>query len=150
MASLSTCHLGLWLGWQILLNLTFSSSSATGKLPSHPVVPPGHRLLTTQRLWQVLPQTLLAIRGHFSRSPTTFGINLLQLMRDNIARKKINAFLGALRQRPPPKWRGQLLCQGRSHIGNKGYRTCCLQFTLHIPRKPQLKSSKSGNHVVTR
>ena len=21
MASLSTCHLGLWLGWQILLNL---------------------------------------------------------------------------------------------------------------------------------
>ena len=26
MASLSTCHLGLWLGWQILLNLVKSSS----------------------------------------------------------------------------------------------------------------------------
>ena len=25
MASLSTCHLGLWLGWQILLNLVKSS-----------------------------------------------------------------------------------------------------------------------------
>ena len=24
MASLSTCHLGLWLGWQILLNLVTS------------------------------------------------------------------------------------------------------------------------------
>ena len=24
MASLSTCHLGLWLGWQILLNLVKS------------------------------------------------------------------------------------------------------------------------------
>ena len=27
MASLSTCHLGLWLGWQILLNLVKSSSA---------------------------------------------------------------------------------------------------------------------------
>ena len=26
MASLSTCHLGLWLGWQILLNLVKSLS----------------------------------------------------------------------------------------------------------------------------
>ena len=26
MASLSTCHLGLWLGWQILLNLVKSTS----------------------------------------------------------------------------------------------------------------------------
>ena len=25
MASLSTCHLGLWLGWQILLNLVISN-----------------------------------------------------------------------------------------------------------------------------
>ena len=25
MASLSTCHLGLWLGWQILLNLVKSA-----------------------------------------------------------------------------------------------------------------------------
>ena len=25
MASLSTCHLGLWLGWQILLNLVKSN-----------------------------------------------------------------------------------------------------------------------------
>ena len=27
MASLSTCHLGLWLGWQILLNLVKSKGS---------------------------------------------------------------------------------------------------------------------------
>ena len=27
MASLSTCHLGLWLGWQILLNLVKSCNS---------------------------------------------------------------------------------------------------------------------------
>ena len=27
MASLSTCHLGLWLGWQILLNLVKSDFS---------------------------------------------------------------------------------------------------------------------------
>ena len=26
MASLSTCHLGLWLGWQILLNLVKTSN----------------------------------------------------------------------------------------------------------------------------
>ena len=28
MASLSTCHLGLWLGWQILLNLVKSLSQS--------------------------------------------------------------------------------------------------------------------------
>ena len=29
MASLSTCHLGLWLGWQILLNLVKNQSTET-------------------------------------------------------------------------------------------------------------------------
>ena len=33
MASLSTCHLGLWLGWQILLNLVKSSSPSLLFLP---------------------------------------------------------------------------------------------------------------------
>ena len=31
MASLSTCHLGLWLGWQILLNLVKFSTSGLNK-----------------------------------------------------------------------------------------------------------------------
>ena len=32
MASLSTCHLGLWLGWQILLNLLGVTISADMKV----------------------------------------------------------------------------------------------------------------------
>ena len=32
MASLSTCHLGLWLGWQILLNLVKRSHRVGPKL----------------------------------------------------------------------------------------------------------------------
>ena len=32
MASLSTCHLGIWLGWQILLNLVKSSSKKKPKI----------------------------------------------------------------------------------------------------------------------
>ena len=31
MASLSTCHLGLWLGWQILLNLVKSCLTSPDK-----------------------------------------------------------------------------------------------------------------------
>ena len=34
MASLSTCHLGLWLGWQILLNLVKSLADALSRLPN--------------------------------------------------------------------------------------------------------------------
>ena len=34
MASLSTCHLGLWLGWQILLNLV---KLAADRLYSHTI-----------------------------------------------------------------------------------------------------------------
>ena len=30
MASLSTCHLGLWLGWQILLNLVKHEGTDAG------------------------------------------------------------------------------------------------------------------------
>ena len=36
MASLSTCHLGLWLGWQILLNLVKSSWSSSPSSTSSP------------------------------------------------------------------------------------------------------------------
>ncbi|KAI0238436.1 hypothetical protein LSAT2_010849 [Lamellibrachia satsuma] len=37
MASLSTCHLGLWLGWQILLNLESSDSDTESDSEAIPV-----------------------------------------------------------------------------------------------------------------
>ena len=48
MASLSTCHLGLWLGWQILLNLVKSRAAEKKNLP---------RLMKKARSEQLLLQT---------------------------------------------------------------------------------------------
>ena len=42
MASLSTCHLGLWLGWQILLNLKSDEIKCPGGGGCDNIINPGH------------------------------------------------------------------------------------------------------------
>ena len=61
MASLSTCHLGLWLGWQILLNLVkYDVAEVPMKVADVSI----YISLQTRIRGSILHKTKLRDRGH--------------------------------------------------------------------------------------
>ena len=93
MASLSTCHLGLWLGWQILLNLVKPSSQQE---------PPLHKVYSYESAdWDKLKDDIDKLnREYYDMDPnsqdidinwTFFRERLTTLINNNIPRRYTKA-----------------------------------------------------------